>query len=122
MAKPLQRLAISFMLCMLSLATLSAILIHHFPRSITGLLLTLPGPVLVVCFSYAFVSALTRVFPLAANPIARFIVPILGTVVLLACLFWLAGLLKKATSARHVICRQPSKPEPVAPRSPIARK
>jgi Zn-dependent protease with chaperone function len=90
MVAPLQRLAISFMAAVLSFAMLAFILARHSPRTITGLLLTLPAPVLVVCFGYLYVRALSRLFPSRGHPIGRLFIPILGTVVLLGCSFWAA--------------------------------
>ena len=86
----LQRLAISFVAAVLSFVALAFILAGRSPRTITGLLLTLPGPVLVVFFGYLYVSALSRLFPSRVHSTARFILPILGTVVLLGCSFWAA--------------------------------
>ena len=88
--RDLRRLAITFVVALLSFTALGVILARQSPRTIAGVLLTLPGPVLVVCFGYLFVSALSRLFSWQVHSIARFILPILGTVILLGCSFWAA--------------------------------
>ncbi len=91
MVKPLQRVAISFPLSVVSLGALSAIIALQPPRTITGVLLSYLFPVIALGFGCLFVMAFSRLFAFPRHPIARFALPVILTLFLLVCAVWLAA-------------------------------
>jgi hypothetical protein len=96
MVKPLQRVALGFPLCIISIAALSFTISRQPPRSVAGFLLPFLFPVLLIAFGGTFLGAFSRALLSPSHPILRFALPIFLSVVLLASsLFigiWLARL------------------------------
>lgn len=98
--KPLQRVAITFPLSVISLGSLSAIIASQPPRSILGFFLSYLFPVVVIVFGYSFVAAFSHLFGVKRHSIARFALPILVALFLIACSVWLA--VQMGAFIRHV--------------------
>src|ERR1041384_4458573 len=90
MTKPLQRLAVTFLVSVASFgAVVSSMYLVREPRSTLALLLTTCVPILFVTFGGLFVRALSGLIQLRF-PLAQFALPVLAALALLACDFWLA--------------------------------
>ena len=110
MVKPLQRVAVSFPLSVVSLGALSAIIALQPPRTITGVLLSYLFPVVALGFCCPFVMAFSRYFGVSKHPITRFAIPRDWRIILTG-LFNLAGRSdRSACSSRHMNLREPSNP------------
>jgi hypothetical protein len=91
MVKPLQRVAVSFPLSVVSLGALSAVVALQPPRTITGVPLSYLFPVVALGFGCFFVMAFSRFFEFPKHPIARFALPVIAALILLVCAVWLAA-------------------------------
>jgi hypothetical protein len=90
MVKPLQRLAITFVVSVASFgAIFAAIFLVREPRSILAMLLGYSLPILFVIFGALFVRAFASLIQPRFS-IARFALPVFAALALLACDIWLA--------------------------------
>jgi hypothetical protein len=90
MVKPLQRLAVTFLVSVASFgAVVASMYLVREPRSLLALLLGYSLPILFVIFGALFVRACAALIQPRFS-IAQFALPVFAALALLACDIWLA--------------------------------